>query len=97
MLKRVLIRPWILLHNTRVSIRSMFKSNQSKHRITYRHRYAINAEKGIRGGLSQAIHRYATANNKYMSNYNSQQLSTFLMFLDANNLYGWAMCKKLPI
>ena len=54
-------------------------------------------KKGIRGGLSQAIHRYATANNKYMSNYNPQQLSTFLMYLDANNLYGWAMCKKLPI
>ena len=45
-------------------------------------------EKGIRSGLSQAIHRYATANNKYMSNYSSQQLSTFLMYLDANNLYA---------
>ena len=53
-------------------------------------------EKGIRRGISQAINCYATANNKYMPNYDSQQLSTFLMYLDANNLYGWAMCKKLP-
>ena len=54
-------------------------------------------EKGIRGGLSQATHRYATENNKYISNYDINQLSSFLMYLDANNSYGWAMCKKLPI
>ena len=54
-------------------------------------------EKGIRGGLAQAIHRYATANNKYMPNYNKDLRSLFLMHLDANNLYGWAMSKKLPI
>ena len=54
-------------------------------------------EKGLRGGISPAIHRYAKANNKYMSNYDSQQLSSFLMHLDANDLYGWPMCKKLPI
>ena len=54
-------------------------------------------EKGIRGGLAQAIHRYATANNKHMPNYNKDLRSLFLMHLDANNLYGWAMSKKLPI
>ena len=53
--------------------------------------------KGIRAGISQTIQRYASANNKYMPNYNSKTLLTFLMYVDANNLYGWAMSKKLPI
>ena len=54
-------------------------------------------EEGKRGGISQAIHKYATANNKYMKNFNKRVISTFLQYLDANNLYGWAMFKKLPI
>ena len=57
----------------------------------------LMCEKGIRGGLSQAIQRYATANNKYMPNYNLKQMSSYLMYVDANNLYGWAISKKLPI
>ena len=56
----------------------------------------LKFEKGQRGGISQAIHRRAKAYDKYMSDYDSQQLSSFLMYLDANDLYGWAMCKKLP-
>ena len=54
-------------------------------------------EDGTRGGISQATHKYATANNKYMKNFNKELISTFLQYLDANNLYGWTMCKKLPI
>ena len=54
-------------------------------------------EKRLKGGILRAIHCYATANNKYMPNYDSQRLSSYLMYLDANNLYGWAMPKKLPL
>ena len=54
-------------------------------------------EKGIRGGICQSIHRYSTANNKYMKNHNKKVKSTFLEYLEANNLYGWTMCKKVPV
>ena len=45
-------------------------------------------EKGTRGGISQAVHKYATANNKYMKSFNKVLASIFLQYLDANNLYG---------
>ena len=43
---------------------------------------------GIRGRICQAIYRYSKANNKYMSNHNKRMIIPYLMYLDANNLYG---------
>ena len=57
----------------------------------------LMVEKGTRGGICQAIHRYSKANNKYMKNYNKNIISSYLMYLDANSLYGWTMSQKLPI
>ena len=55
----------------------------------------LMADKGIRDGICQAIHRYAKESNKYMKNYDRKIKSSYLMYLDANNLYGWAMSQKL--
>ena len=48
-------------------------------------------EDGIRGGICHAIQRYVKANNKYMNNYNKNKESSYIQYLDANNLYGMAM------
>ena len=54
-------------------------------------------KRGIRGGISTISKRYARANNKYMGEaYDPNQLSKFISYTDANNLYGWAMMQKLP-
>ncbi|GFW15668.1 uncharacterized protein TNCV_3581661 [Trichonephila clavipes] len=54
-------------------------------------------EKCVRGGITQCCNRYAIANNRYMSNFNPDDEIKYLMYLDANNLYGYAMSKYLPL
>ena len=54
-------------------------------------------EEGITGGMYQSINRYAKTNNKYMHNYNKSIESSYLMYLDASNLHGWAMSQKFPV
>ena len=52
-------------------------------------------EKGIRGGICHAIHRYAKANNTYIIYYDENKEISYISY--ANNLYGWAMSQKLPV
>ena len=53
-------------------------------------------EKGLRGEISYIAKRYAKANNKYINDYDPKKPSTFITYLDMNNLYGWAMSEYLP-
>ena len=55
----------------------------------------LMVEKGIGGQICRAIHRYATANNKF--SYDKNIESSYLTYVDANNLHGWAMSQKNPV
>ena len=57
----------------------------------------LMVEEGIRGGICHSIHRHAKANNKYMGNYDKNKESSYIQYLNPNNLYGWVMSQKLPV
>ena len=54
-------------------------------------------DSGMRGGVCHVVKSYAEANNKYMDNCDENKESSFLLYLDANNLYGLSMIKKRPV
>ena len=57
----------------------------------------LMVEEVIRGGICHAIHRHAKTNSKYMKNYDKNKESSYIQYLNARNLYGWAMSQKLPV
>ena len=70
-------------------------TNQELHLLTD-YDMLMMFEKGIRGGMTHISKRYAEANNKYMKDFDKTKPSSFIQYLDANNLYGYAMLQKLP-
>ena len=54
-------------------------------------------ERGLRGGISMESRRYCKANNRHLSDYNPQEETSYIMYYNANNLYGWAMSQPLPV
>ena len=76
---------------------SLFKKTEFKLELLTDVDMLLMVEKGIRGGICHAIYRYTKANNKYIKNYNKYKEESFFQYLNANNLYGWAMSQKLPV
>ena len=77
--------------------RACLKKTEVKLELLTDNDVLLRVEEGIRGGMCHAIHRYAKANTKYMKNYDEKEESSYIQYLDANNLYGWAMSQKLPV
>ena len=76
---------------------SMLKKTNIKLELLTDYDILLMVEEGIRSGIRHSIHRHERANNKYMKNYDKNKESSYIQYLDANNLYGWAMSQKLPV
>ena len=75
----------------------MFKKTDVELELLTDENMFLTYEKCIRGGICKKVHSYAEANNKYMKNYDKNKESSFLMYVDSNNLHAWAMSNKLPV
>ena len=73
------------------------KKTEVKLKLITDYSMLLMMERGIRGGICQATNKDAKANKKYIKNYDKNNESSYLNYLDANNLYGWTMSQKLPI
>ena len=97
MLKSIKLDPAHFLSLPGLAWQACLKKTNVKLELLTDYDMLLMVEEGIRGGRCHSIHRYAKANNKYMKNYNENEESSYIQYLDVNNLYGWAMSQKLPV
>ena len=80
-----------------LSWQTCLKKTEVKLELLTDYQMLLMIDAGISGGMCHSTHRYAKANNKYMKNYDKELYSSYLIYLGAKNLHGWAMSQKLPI
>src|SRR6218665_1348594 len=88
----------LVLHFSRARIGCCFEIDRLNLELMSDYDMILMTKQGIRGEISTILNRYGKANNKYLSDdkFDRDNPSTFVTYLDANNLYGWAMSKTLP-
>ena len=96
-LKEYQLDPTYFVSKPSLASEAMLKITKTKIELFKDVDMVVMTEKSIRGGLTQVIRKYAVANNKYLRSYDKTKDTTYLKYLDANNLYGYAMNKKLPL
>ena len=96
-LKEYELDPTYFASTPRLAIEAMLKMTGVKIELLTDINMVLIIENTIRGGLTQVVRKYAVANNKYLPEYDKNRLSSYLQYLDANNLYGYAMIRKLPL
>ena len=84
-------------HGNNMARQACLKKTNIKLELLTDYDMLLMVEEGIRGGICHSIHRHAKANYKYMENYDENKESSYIQYLDANNLYGWAMSQELPV
>ena len=87
----------LIFISTWISMTSMIEKTDVKLELLTNIDVLLMVQKRIRGGVFNSIHQYAATKNKYMKKYNTDNESSYIMCLDPNNIYGWAMSQKLPV
>ena len=95
-LKEYQLDPAYFVSTPSLAFQAMLKITKAKIELFTDIDMILMPEKGIRGRLTEVTRKYGVANNKYLPNYYKTRNSTYLQYLEANNLYGYAMNKKLP-
>ena len=96
-LKEYLLDPVYFVSTPSLANEAILKITKAKIELLTNINMVLMIEKGIRGCLTQVIKKHSIANNKYLPCDDSTKKSVYLQYLDANNLYGWAMYKKLSL